>query len=183
MLIALMKSIIVTVGVCYAYFEKIALDRVLKYLLARGVGTPGFWLLAMKQMAGFTPSYEKLLAIQWPSIAFGWEEGLIAFAKSRTLSACPYNGGELDLLDDVLMLPEVSLVIIHGTKDTLVPISISQDIMEGAIADVKFIEMEGTGHVPMVEKPKEFVDLIKTNIDEILAEKEDYLNFINEDSE
>jgi len=183
MLIALMKSIIVTVGVCYTCFEKIVVDRVLKYLLARGIGTPGFWLLLIQQMGGFTPSDEKLLALQWPSIAFGWEEGLLAFAKSRVLSACPYNGGELDLLDDVLMLPEVSLVIIHGTKDPLVPISISQDIVEGAIANVKIIEMEGAGHVPMVEKPEEFVDLIKTNIDEILAEKEDYLNFINEESD
>jgi len=174
MLIALMKSIVVTVGVCFAYFEMIVVDRVLKYLLARGVGTPGFWSLGIQQSCGFTPSDGERLAFQWPSIAFGWEAGLLAFAKSRLLSVCPYNGGELDLLDDVLRLPEVSLLIIHGTKDSVVPISISQDIVKGAVADVKFVEMEGAGHGPMLERPEEFVDVIKTHIDEILALKEDY---------
>ena len=161
----------VTGAISFAYFQKIVVEPIIKYLLARGVGTPGFWAVGLRQTAGKEISEECCLAFQWPSIGRGWEDGLLAFAKSRVLSVCPYAGGELELLDDVLMLPEVSVVIIHGTNDKLVPISMSRDIVEGAIGDIKLVELEGAGHLPMSESPAEFVDLVKAQVDEMLAAK------------
>jgi pimeloyl-ACP methyl ester carboxylesterase len=80
---------------------------------------------------------------------------------------CPYAGGELELLDDVLMLPEVSLCIIHGTNDTLVPISLSRDIVKNALIDIDLIEMEGVGHLPMFQEEEKFTKIVKDCVEKL----------------
>lgn len=165
-----LRTIKVKGAICFAYFQKIVVEPIIKYLLARGVGTSGFWQVGMQQTCGKKVlSYENCLAFQWPSIGRGWEDGMLAFAKSRVLSVCPYAGGELELLDDVLMLPEVSVLIIHGTNDTVVPISMSRGIVKGAFGDINLVEIEGAGHMPMLENPVDFVDLIKVQVDKMVA--------------
>ena len=122
-------------------------------------------------MGGYNPTEEHTLTFQWPAICHGWEKGILAFAKSRTLSVCPYAGGELELLDDVLMLPEVSLCIIHGTNDTLVPISLSRDIVKNALIDIDLIEMEGAGHLPMFQEEEKFTKIIKGCLEKLTIER------------
>ena len=61
------------------------------------------------------------LRFQWPSIGKGWEAGLLAFTRSRITSTQPYDGGEIQLLSDVLILPNVSVITAAGTKDNVIP--------------------------------------------------------------
>ena len=154
-----------------AFFHDAIIEPVLRYLLARGVGTSGFWQIGLQILGGYNPSEDHTLTFQWPGICHGWEKGILAFAKSRTLSVCPYAGGELELLDDVLMLPEVSLCIIHGTNDTLVPISLSRDIVKNALIDIDLIEMEGAGHLPMFQEEEKFIKIVKDCVEKLTIER------------
>lgn len=152
-------------------FHDAIIEPLLTYLLARGVGTSGFWQIGLQFMGGYNPPEEHTLTFQWPAICHGWEKGILAFAKSRTLSVCPYAGGELELLNDVLMLPEVSLCIIHGTNDTLVPISLSRDIVKNALIDIDLIEMEGAGHLPMLQEEEKFTKIVKDCVEKFSFER------------
>ena len=80
---------------------------------------------------------------------------------------CPYAGGELELLKDVSMLPEVSLCIIHGTDDPLVPISYSREIAKNSLFNIDLIEMKGVGHAPMLQEGDKFTRIVKDYVDKL----------------
>lgn len=151
-------------GVVFAYLRHFIMDSIIAYLLRRSVATAGFWTTMLNQIGGFVTN-DDALNYQWPAIGYGWERGLLAFSRSRVVSSCPYAGGEHELLDEVLMLPEVSLFIVHGTNDVLVPISLSRKLVKEAFTGITLLEMEGFGHIPHEENPKEFMDLIESIID------------------
>ena len=98
------------------------------------------------------------LRFQWPSIGLGWESGLLAFTRSRISSICSYKGGEFKLLDDVLKLPNTSLVIVHGTKDPVIPIRMSQQIAQRLNSSITYVELPDQGHDPFEEGIEDFVE-------------------------
>ena len=100
------------------------------------------------------------LRFQWPSIVAGWERGLLAFTRSRLFSKCYYQDGELKLLDDVIKLPNTSVVIVHGSKDPVVPVANSRRIEEHWKSSVMYIELDGQGHDPFEEGMEEFVEKV-----------------------
>ena len=104
------------------------------------------------------------LRFQWPSIGFGWESGLLAFSRSRITSTCPYNGGELQLLEDVLNMPNTRVIIVHGTSDPVVPLSTSRKIVNHFKDQISFVEMEGKGHDPFEEGVEEFVEIVESMV-------------------
>ena len=107
------------------------------------------------------------LRFQWPSIGRGWEKGLLAFTRSRVSSTCYYNGGELQLLQDVADMDKTKVIIVHGTLDPVVPIQRSVDIVERrrhGNKDIIFLEMESVGHDPFEENTDEFLKIIMPHI-------------------
>ena len=107
------------------------------------------------------------LRFQWPSIGQGWEKGLLAFTRSRVSSTCYYNGGELQLLQDVADMDKTKVIIVHGTLDPLVPMQRSVDIVERrrhGNKDIIFLEMESVGHDPFEENTDEFLKIIMPHI-------------------
>ena len=107
------------------------------------------------------------LRFQWPSIGRGWEKGLLAFTRFRVSSTCYYNGGELQLLQDVADMDKTKVIIVHGTLDPLVPMQRSVDIVERrrhGNKDIIFLEMESVGHDPFEENTDEFLKIIMPHI-------------------
>ncbi len=107
------------------------------------------------------------LRFQWPAIGLGWESGLLAFTRSRIASICSYSGGELKLLKDVLKQRNTSVIIVHGERDRIVPLSMSQKIVNLDAfkdEDITFISMPGQGHDPFEEGCEEFVGIIESEL-------------------
>ena len=125
-----------------------------------------FWLNGLR-LAWGNPKLVKqsdALRFQWPSIGAGWERGILAFTRSRLFSICTYHGGEQKLLDDVIRLPNTSVVLVHGTNDPVIPVSSSRKIAERHGSTVTYIELDGQGHDPFEEGTKEFVDKVVERI-------------------
>eukprot|EP00565_Helicotheca_tamesis_P005541 CAMPEP_0185739574 /NCGR_PEP_ID=MMETSP1171-20130828/35720_1 /TAXON_ID=374046 /ORGANISM="Helicotheca tamensis, Strain CCMP826" /LENGTH=316 /DNA_ID=CAMNT_0028411181 /DNA_START=748 /DNA_END=1698 /DNA_ORIENTATION=+ len=159
------------IGAYVTHFRSTILDLSIFYFLRRVVSTPGFWSAGSYHTIGFYWDLS-ILGFQWPAISHDWERGILGFVKSRLVSACPYAGGELELLNDVLMLPKTSLIIIHGTNDDIVPISMTRKILQEVSDGIQFFEMEGKRHMPQVEKPEEFMALVESHIHKAMNEAE-----------
>lgn len=140
-------------------------DSTSAYILKRAVGMSNFWSDILRIVWGDPNLLTKsdILCFQWASIGLGWERGLLAFARSRLFMICNYDGGELKLLDDVIHLPNTSVVVVHGTKDRIIPISSSRHIAKRYTDSVTYIELKGMGHDPFEEGKvgtKDFVDKV-----------------------
>lgn len=127
---------------------------------------PNFWLNGLRLAWGDPDVVTRsdALRFQWPSIVLGWECGLLAFTRSRLFSKCNYPDGELKLLDDVIKLPNTSVVIVHGSKDPVVPVANSRRIEEHWKSSVMYIELDGQGHDPFEEGMAEFVEKVVNTI-------------------
>ena len=68
------------------------------------------------------------------------------------------------MLDDVIRLPNTSVVLVHGTNDPVIPVSSSRKIAERHGSTVTYIELDGQGHDPFEEGTKEFVDKVVERI-------------------
>ena len=153
------------VQILIAVLRRVILDPVIMYILKRAVGQPNFWGKSLRIAWG---APEKLsdsdaLRFQWPAIGKGWESGLLAFTRSRILSTCPYNGGELQLLQELASMENTRVIIVHGTSDPVVPVKMSKKIVEH-LEDVTFVEIHGSGHDPFEEDIEDFVDKIAAEI-------------------
>ena len=62
------------------------------------------------------------------------------------------------MLDDVLKLPNTSLVIVHGTKDPVIPIRMSQQIAQRLNSSITYVELPDQGHDPFEEGIEDFVE-------------------------
>ena len=149
-------------GVCIAALRRVILDPVIMYSLRRAVGRPGFWKKGLK-LAWANPSLlsdTDAMRFQWPSIGLGWESGLLSFTRSRIASTCPYHGGEVKLLSDVLNLARTKVVVIQGIDDPIVPLSMTKKILDHFGDRISFIPLDGQGHDPFEEGVQEFVDSV-----------------------
>jgi len=150
------------VRVSTAALRRVILDPILIYMLKRVVGQPKFWNKGLRAVWG---DPEKLsdtdaLRFQWPSIGQGWENGLLAFTRSRLFSICPYSGGELQLLKHVAKMKNTKVIIVQGTNDPVVPLRMSRKIAE-SLEEVQFVEIDGSGHDPFEEDVEDFVNKIE----------------------
>lgn len=147
--------------------RNVVFDSPLMFVLKRLVARPNFWLKGLR-LAWGNPEIvteSDALRFEWPSISRGWERGLLAFTRSRILSICSYVGGEQKLLDDVVQLPNTSVIICHGTNDPVIPVSMSRQIAERWKSAVSYIELEGQGHDPFEEGIEEFVSRVVQSIE------------------
>jgi len=146
--------------------RKVILDSPLKFILKRLVARSNFWFKGL-QLAWGNPDLvteSDALRFQWPSIGLGWENGLLAFTRSRISSVCTYVGGELKLLDDVVELPNTSVVIVHGSEDPVIPVRISQNIAQRLKSSITYIELEDQGHDPFEEGIEVFVKRVTETV-------------------
>lgn len=144
--------------------RQVIFDPILMYILKRAVATKNFWKKGLNLVWGdpkiLTPT--DVLRFQWPGIAKGWERGLLSFSRSRIKAICNYQGGEINMLKDVIGRPNTSVTIIHGTNDKVVPIGISETIVT-KLEGIDFIRMEGYGHDPFEEGERgvnEFCEIV-----------------------
>lgn len=64
------------------------------------------------------------------------------------------------LLEQVLNLPNTKLAIIHGSRDNVIPLSSSQNIVQRFNNNnnpIDFTTLEGRGHDPFEENTEEFI--------------------------
>ena len=104
---------------------------------------------------------------QWPSIGYGWEQGLLNFAKAQTRSCkkmkpfdedCPKT--DKSLLEAVLAKHEVENVhVFRGKLDQIV----RGKVLNTFFADFPTIEvkeLDGLGHNPFEEDVDTFLDSV-----------------------
>jgi pimeloyl-ACP methyl ester carboxylesterase len=154
------------INIFFATLRQVVIDSPLKIILRRVVAKSDFWLKGLR-LAWGNPDLlteSDALRFQWPSIGLGWESGLLAFTRSRIGSICSYDGGEQKLLDDIAKLPNTSIIIVHGTKDPVIPVGMSQQIVERLKSSVSYIELDGQGHDPFEEGIEEFVEKVVQSI-------------------
>jgi len=102
------------------------------------------------------------LRYEWPSVALNWERGLLAFTRSRLVSKALYPGGEFKLLNDVLDDSNTSVIILHGTKDIVIPLSMSKKLVERfKDKNISLVQFEGASHNPFEEASDKFVNEVE----------------------
>lgn len=83
----------------------------------------------------------------WRSFrAFGWDAGFIALTR---------DGGQSPLNIDALREVSAPVLLLHGTRDRVVPLENSEALAE-RFPNVTFMQMERLGHQPMEEAPAIF---------------------------
>jgi len=117
-----------------------------------------------------------LTKYRWPSVLKGWERGILLFSKAQFQSLkrtkLPssnklddiQNKSPMELLQLVTTLPNTKVVIVHGTKDFVVPLRNSQSLAQKF--NIPLIELEGQGHDPFEEKVDEFVAAVESVFEE-----------------
>ena len=142
-------------------------DAPFAYFLRRVVGKANFWMTSLQSVVWGNPndvSDADGLRFQWPAIGRGWEDGLLAFTRSRLFNIDAYAGGDAALLSDVLDLPDTKVIIVAGGGDKIIPATASRSIAERF--SLRFVPLPGRGHDPFEENPEEFVNLIETLLEE-----------------
>ena len=106
-------------------------------------------------------SESDVLRFQWPSIGRGWEKGLLPFTRAKLFAVDnKYNGeGDFALLRDILALPNTSVCILHGDKDTVISSKMIQSIVQ-AFPQTPLIQLQGQGHDPFEEQTDTFVSAV-----------------------
>ena len=121
-----------------------------------------------------------ILKYRWPSVGSGWEKGLISFSKAQIMSLRQTpsassaqsrdeeanfdyleNRSYMQLLQDVLELPNTKVVIIHGNKDFVVPLKNSERLAN-EFSNLRLIVLDGQGHDPFEEKVPDFIDAVES---------------------
>jgi len=137
-----------------------------QYILRRLVGGKNFWRKGLQAAWGDPNKLTNndVLRFQYPSIGKGWEKGILSYVKSvATMKSSympTYPGGEEQLLQDVLKLPNTYVAIVHGTKDRVVPSSYNEKYT-AFYPNLRFVKMDGFGHDPFEEDVDMFVDVVK----------------------
>lgn len=149
-----------------AVIRTVVLDFGVMYVLRRLVGRPGFWKNGLRLAWGDPNRLREsdVLRFQWPSIGKGWESGLLSFTRSRIASSCAYRGGEVQLLCDVLRLPNTRVILVQGTKDPIVPVSMAERIADHCQDRIRLIKLDGQGHDPFEESVDVFVQSVLSEI-------------------
>mmetsp|Transcript_19926 Transcript_19926/g.24615 ORF Transcript_19926/g.24615 Transcript_19926/m.24615 type:complete len:520 (-) Transcript_19926:59-1618(-) len=139
-------------------FRYLLFDLPLRYFLKRLVSAPQFWRRGLSKVWANPRrlSQNTVLSYTWPSLGEGWERGLVAFTRAQ-LGSDPGDG---ELLQQLLQRPNTTLVILHGDRDTVVPLKSSLGIRDEFGVEVKVLE--GRGHNLFEEDVDSFLDEVET---------------------
>ncbi|KAL0041381.1 hypothetical protein WJX79_001388 [Trebouxia sp. C0005] len=122
-------------------------------------------------------SDELVDAYRLPQLVKGWEIGLVRFvraqvADSRTFVQVlkdAYNGrtplSQAEQLAHAVAQQDIKVLILHGSGDRLVPVSNSRRLAK-LMPNAELIEYVDCGHVPQEELPKQFIQSVKTFVDQ-----------------
>jgi pimeloyl-ACP methyl ester carboxylesterase len=96
----------------------------------------------------------------------GWANGFVNFVRAMILD------GTAQQKEDVVarlaaLRPRLPILIIHGAKDRLIPLSNSRQMEIALRAHCKLIVMPGAGHVPHEEMPAEFAQHVASFLDSV----------------
>ena len=69
-----------------------------------------------------------------------------------------------DISNEVRLIRAPTLLV-WGERDTLVPLSVAGEWQQ-AVSSSRLAVLSGVGHVPMVERPREFAQLLLEFLDE-----------------
>ncbi len=145
------------------------LSPVLQYVLRRVVGTNGSWRKGLEGAWGDPKKLTEesdVLRYSWPSIGYGWEEGILRFAGAQVLPVDDELDDDFLLMRKVLDLPNTKVLIVLGSKDMVIPTSSVKRFLERVksskgenalkSADVPIVELEGLGHCAFEEDREVF---------------------------
>jgi pimeloyl-ACP methyl ester carboxylesterase len=91
---------------------------------------------------------ERLEHMPWANAAF--------LEALRSIMAVILRPGKFK---EIVAKIKAPALILHGTKDRLVPIEASRALVQ-LRPDWKLVELEDTGHVPQLERPEQFVEIV-----------------------
>mmetsp|Transcript_1027 Transcript_1027/g.1787 ORF Transcript_1027/g.1787 Transcript_1027/m.1787 type:complete len:456 (-) Transcript_1027:502-1869(-) len=140
----------------------------LSLFLRRLVSTGKFWRngLAMAWGDGKKLTQDSVNLYRYPSIATGWERGLLKFTAAQITGLGSFVGergrkGDGELLLSVCKVCD-EVVIVHGRKDRIVPLKNSlklKDWVEEEGGKLEVVELSGVGHVAHEELEDDFVSI------------------------
>ena len=145
------------------------LNPVLQCVLRRVVGTNGSWRKGLEGAWGDPKKLTEdsdVLRYSWPSIGYGWEEGILRFAGAQVLPLDDELDDDFLLMRKVLDLPNTKVLIVLGSKDMVIPTSSVKRFMArvkastgentATKADAPIVELEGLGHCAFEEDREVF---------------------------
>jgi len=108
-------------------------------------------LNAFQAMSGSKKIDEKIVSgfierMQLPNAKMAFMSTLLGLSNSKVIT-------------EKLQLITIPTLIVWGENDPVIPIEYAQSFVSG-INDCRFYKMTGCGHVPYVEKPKEFFQIV-----------------------
>lgn len=135
------------------------------YFLKRLVSYKQFWKkgLAAAVADSSRVSESTLLRYRWPSVAENLEKGLISFVKAQMRYL--KNRNTIKMLEDLVELPNITIFILHGSKDPIVPISNSEALAQ-RFPQIRLLSLEGYGHNPHEENIDFFVQNVYKLVNE-----------------
>jgi pimeloyl-ACP methyl ester carboxylesterase len=162
----------------YYFLRSVIFDAPLSYALKRIGSNNKFWKNALSVAWGDKSLLKSsdILRFEWPSVCQNWIPGILNFARSRLFYQ---TNQDLILLQQVVELPHTQVVIVHGTKDAVIPLSLSQTIVQHIKSQQKqqqksttkqqpqqspidLVLLEGRGHDPFEENVDEFSQCFQT---------------------
>ena len=128
---------------------------------------PNFWKKGLRRVWGDPNrlSDSDVLRFQWPSIGAGWERGLLSFGLAQARQGSSDGVTDVQLMEEVLNLPNTSVVVIRGEKDQVVPRQMVKNFFD-KFPNVPVHELKGQGHDPMEEQVDVFVETVGRILDE-----------------
>ena len=149
-----------------------AINPAFKYVLRRIIGTNGSWKKGLEGAWGDPKKVtdgSDVLRYSWPSVGYGWEEGILKFGGAQVLPADDEMDDDFLLMRRVLKLPHTKVLIILGSKDIVIPTRSVERFMEKVVllddninkTDVPILELEGLGHCAFEEDREVFCDAVE----------------------
>lgn len=137
----------------------VVLNPVLVLVLRLFVGNAKFWVRGLGMARGDPTmlSQRDVDAYRRPLAVRNWAGGILNFTRSMVLQ--PRSDVFCLVTQLGKMSPQVPVLIVHGSKDRVIPLSNSQVLVK-QIPGARLVVMEGKGHVPHEEDGEGFAKVV-----------------------
>jgi pimeloyl-ACP methyl ester carboxylesterase len=132
---------------------------VLMLVLRLVVGSGKFWVRGLSLARGDpkTLTQRDVDAYRRPMAVRNWAGGILNFTRSMVLER---QTEVLCLIGQLVKAcPDLPVLIVHGSRDRIIPLSNSQ-VIARQIPRATLIVMPGKGHVPHEEDGEEFASIV-----------------------
>jgi len=103
------------------------------------------------------PVFDALVALAQERLEhMPWANAAFVEALRSLLAYVAFPGRFQDCVRRV----DVPVLVLHGQSDRLVPVECSRELVK-LRPDWKLVELEDTGHVPQLERPEEFLEIVE----------------------